>query len=117
MFDCHGFCSAFLPKNMLPKKFARKMSCENPRMNADHVMNSFHGANWFRNSYFVGSAMRRMWPPSPRMCIGKKTALNATNVRSQWTKASLLFIIRPNIFGNQKYSPPKIEKIVPPNTM
>ena len=40
--------------------------------------------------------MRRMCPPIPRMCIGKKVQLNATKVIQKWILPSVSFINRPN---------------------
>ena len=45
--------------------------------------------------------MRRMWPPTPMMCIGKNVTLKKMNVSQKWSLPSVSFIMRPNIFGNQ----------------
>src|SRR5262249_5311052 len=41
------------------------------------------------------------------MCIGKNTQYAPIKVNQKWILPSVSFIIRPNIFGNQKYNPPK----------
>ena len=42
------------------------------------------------------------WPCMPTMCIRKNVPLKKMKVRKKWIFPSLSFIIRPNIFGNQK---------------
>ena len=45
--------------------------------------------------------MRRMWPPTPRMCIGKNVTLKKMSVSQKWIFPSVSFIMRPNILGYQ----------------
>ena len=49
----------------------------------------------------VEVAKRRIWPPSPRRCMGKKVQLKAAKDSAQCANPSLLFISRPVILGNQ----------------
>jgi len=51
------------------------MSCVANSRNALIEMNTFIGWYGWRNVYCDGSYSRRIIPPMPRMCIGKKTRL------------------------------------------
>ena len=82
-------------------KLAANRICVAPRRKALTLMNWFIGCSGFRNSYSVGSKMRRMCPAIPRMCIGKKVRLKNRNDSRACTVLTAWFIMRPNIFGYQ----------------
>ena len=59
--------------------------------------------------------MRRIMPARPIVCMGKKVRLKKINMSQKFTMPSFSLIMRPNIFGNQKYTAPCNANRLPPN--
>ena len=77
-------------------RFARKISIEEPRTNAETDTQSFRNC---RLSGYVTT--RRGWPRNPTAKSGAKVELKAMNMIQKWSFPSVWLSWTPVIFGSQ----------------
>src|SRR5665213_2493591 len=108
--ESHGLAGAFWgAMNWDHIRLATKIRNDAPRQNAAIEEKSFKVC---RSLAYVKT--RRGWPNSPMTNIGKNVRLKKTNIVQKCHSPSFLFIVRPVIFGSQKYRPAKNAKMRPP---
>ena len=91
------------PRTGCRRSSPRRSTAPAPSTMAQMLMNGLSGCTWSQvASRRSASQYRRGMPPTPRMCIGKNVQLAKMNVSAKCTLPHVSFIIRPNIFGNQK---------------